>query len=70
VWPRRRPSKTSAAIRQATADAAESLSRARADHARESDALGRDTGLIESLREIRRENHFTDIVTAAFRGES
>jgi len=45
-----------------------SLERAKADHARERAGVGLDTRLVESLRQIRAENHFTDIVITAFRG--
>jgi hypothetical protein len=73
VWLRRRRNETrqerNAAIGKATADAGKSLARAEADHASEARALGRDTRLIESLREIREQNRFAATITEAFRGE-
>jgi hypothetical protein len=55
-------------IGHARAEAAASLARAEADHAREAAAAGHDTHLAESLREIREQNHFADVVAEAFRG--
>lgn len=58
-----------AVLKKAAADAGKSLARAEADHASEVAALGRDTRLIESLREIREQNHFSATIAEAFRGE-
>jgi hypothetical protein len=52
----------------ASAAAAASLAEARADLEREAREAGHDTHLIESLRRIRRENHFAATVIAAFGG--
>lgn len=69
--------KRNPALEQASKDAAASLARATADHARQRAALGRDQvdlgrhqGLAKSLREIREENHFSGTITAAFRGDT
>ena len=72
MWPLRRTKPRhgrGAALRGAADEAAASLAQARADHARERTALGRDRRLIVSLRDLRDANHFTATITAAFRGE-
>jgi hypothetical protein len=68
VW-RRRPASERAELDRASAQAAASLAEAKADHERETREAGHDTHLIESLRRIRRENHFSEVITAAFQGK-
>lgn len=63
---RNRNRQRAADLERASGEAAASLATARADHERERRDAGHDTRLIESLRRIRAENHFADVVAAAF----
>lgn len=71
MWPRRRTRHRNARAGLAAAreEAAASLAKAEDDLSRAEAAAGRDRTLARSLRDIRAENHFSDIVAAAFRGE-
>lgn len=70
MWFRRRKPSDKPELREAAQAAARSLSQSRSDLEREQGAARRESGLLASLRQIRKENHFRDIITEAFRGET